>query len=97
MRRRVDKSLKRSIIICKFVIISMNHLRKEKQKTTMISMVIIAIIAALGLLGVVTVTIVTIAQQAEAVGCRNLIALSVSRNLCSDIPNGSHPPDFVHP
>jgi|SRR5215211_5967188 NADH:ubiquinone oxidoreductase subunit 6 (subunit J) len=96
MRISVYKSLKGSIIICKFAVINMNHLQKEKQKTKTRSMVIIAIIAALGLLGVVIVTIVTI-QQVEAAGCRNPIALSNSRELCSDIPNGPHPPSFVHP
>jgi hypothetical protein len=98
MKMQLDKYLKRSIIIFKFAIISMNHLQREKQKTTTTtSILIIAIVAALGLVGVVAITIVTIPQQAEAVGCRNPIAFSKTRELCFDIPNGSHPPDFVHP
>ena len=72
-----------------------DSLHKARMSTT--SMVIIAIVAALGIVGVVGVMILTTIQQVEAAGCRNSIALSKTHLLCSEIPNGSHPPDFVHP
>ena len=46
------------------------------------TLVIFALIAVLGLVTVVAVDIILTAQEAEAKGCRNSVAVNASRGRC---------------
>jgi hypothetical protein len=57
-----------------------NLFRKNMDKTVL---VIVAIVVAFGLLGVIVIeSIVMPAQQAEARGCNNSIAVNASKGRC---------------